>query len=95
MRSEGGDGRPGNELECLPGASPRAHRGPSPDPEGLRAAAAARFVGVGRSTWLRWVSSGRAPRGLKIGGVRIWPRRELQSWLEADAPPAERWESQR
>ena len=71
---------------------PSIHRAPALVPEGLRARAAAHFVGVGRSTWLRWVASGRAPLGLKVGGVRIWPRRDLLRWLEAGAPPAERWE---
>jgi predicted DNA-binding transcriptional regulator AlpA len=54
---------------------------------------AARLAGVSRSTWFRLVASGRAPRGLYLGSKRLWTVAELERWLAAGAPPAERWEA--
>jgi Predicted transcriptional regulator len=39
----------------------------------LRAAEAARWARVSKSTWYAWVASGRLPRGIKLSpGVTVW-----------------------
>ena len=57
----------------------------------VSAAEAAALLGVSRSTWYDWHDAGRTPRGLKIGGRRLWDYAELQRWVSAGAPPRERW----
>ena len=64
-------------------------------PLAVRAPVAARLCGVSRSHWLRLVGTGRAPQGVWLGERRLWPVRELQAWLEAGAPSAERWAEMR
>lgn len=56
---------------------------------------AAAFVGISRAHWLRLVSCGRAPRGLKLGARRVWSTVELAAWIEAGAPPLVKWEALR
>lgn len=56
---------------------------------------AGKLVGVSRAHWLRLVRTGRAPAGVRLGRRRLWPVRELESWLAAGAPPRERWEALR
>lgn len=51
---------------------------------GLRAVEAARYCGLGRSTFLRYVSEGRAPAPRKLSpGAVIWLRESLDQWMEA------------
>lgn len=52
----------------------------------------AKLLGISRAHWLRMVSSGRAPRGVKLGARRVWVVTELRDWLEAGAPSAARWQ---
>ncbi|BBF66699.1 AlpA family phage regulatory protein [Acidithiobacillus sp. 'AMD consortium'] len=53
---------------------------------GLRAQAAAKYCGLGRSTFLRYVSEGKAPQPRKLSpGAVVWLRDELDKWLEAAA----------
>lgn len=61
----------------------------------LDARAAARAVGVSRAHWLRLVSTGRAPQGIRLGRARRWAIEDLRAWVAADCPPADRWEAQR
>lgn len=50
---------------------------------GLRAIDAAKYCGLGRSTFLRYVSEGRAPAPRKLSpGAVIWLRETLDKWLE-------------
>ena len=50
---------------------------------GLRAQDAAKYCGLGRSTFLRYVSEGRAPAPRKLSpGSVIWLRDQLDSWME-------------
>ncbi|MBU2783518.1 AlpA family phage regulatory protein [Acidithiobacillus caldus] len=50
--------------------------------QALRAKDAARFCGIGRSTFLRLVSEGRAPKPRKLSpGAVVWLRDELTDWL--------------
>lgn len=64
-------------------------------PLALDARAVAAAIGVSRAHWLRLVSSGRAPLGVKLGTSRRWARSELELWLEAGCPSFARWEEMR
>jgi len=50
-----------------------------------------RLLGVSRSTVWSWHSGGKIPLPLKIGGVTRWRRTEIEQWLQAGAPPREKW----
>jgi predicted DNA-binding transcriptional regulator AlpA len=63
------------------------------DPERLRellsADEAAAMAGVARRTWWRYVSSGRAPQPIRVGGPNgppRWRRADLLAWIEAGCP---------
>jgi predicted DNA-binding transcriptional regulator AlpA len=44
------------------------------------------LIGVGRSTWYRLLSQGRAPVGIRVTRKkRIWSIAELQRWLDREA----------
>lgn len=50
---------------------------------GLRAIEAARYCGLGRSTFLRYVSEGKAPQPRKLSpGAVVWLRDQLDQWME-------------
>lgn len=55
----------------------------------LTAAEAAEMAGVGKRTWWRYVSGGKAPAPVRLGGgggaVR-WRRAELLAWIESGCP---------
>lgn len=55
----------------------------------LDARAAAALLGIGRSTWLRLVSAGKAPVPLKLGACVRWPRPALEAWIARACPPRE------
>lgn len=55
------------------------------------AKAAARLCGIGRSSWLSLAASGRAPPSLLLGRRRLWRVREIEAWIAASCPPANRW----
>ena len=48
----------------------------------LRAREAARFMGLGRSTFLKHVQNGTAPAGFRVGGARVWAIADLHRWVE-------------
>jgi predicted DNA-binding transcriptional regulator AlpA len=57
---------------------------PTVEARGLRAQAAAKYCGLGRSTFLRYVSEGKAPAPRKLSpGSVIWLRDQLDSWMES------------
>ena len=64
---------------------------PPPAPLAVGAADAARMLGISRSSWLALVSAGRAPGGIRLGRRVVWRVGELKDWLDAGAPPADRW----
>lgn len=44
------------------------------------------FANVSRSTWLRWVADGLAPKPVKIGrGVVAWRAEDIESWRQSCA----------
>ncbi len=87
-----------------PGQGGRAHGVPAgePGPQSIPRAGrveplavgrrgAAGLCGVSVRSWDRAVSSGLAPRPVRIGGRVLWVVAELRAWLECGCPPRERW----
>ncbi|MDY3558624.1 AlpA family phage regulatory protein [Gemmata sp. JC673] len=58
----------------------------------LRRERAARYCGVGESTWDRLTAAGRTPAPIRLGGSVGWARRELDRWIEHGCPPRAEWE---
>jgi predicted DNA-binding transcriptional regulator AlpA len=58
----------------------------------LRRVAAARFCGVGASTWDRLSGAGLTPAPIRLGGSVGWSRRELALWIDHGCPPRAQWE---
>lgn len=58
----------------------------------LTAEEVAELLGISRAHVFRLQSSGRLPRPIRLGRAVRWPRTVLEAWLEAGAPPRERWE---
>ena len=57
----------------------------------LRRAAAARYCGVGPSTWDRLAAAGLTPAPVRLGGSVAWSRRELAAWIDHGCPPRAEW----
>ena len=58
----------------------------------LEGKATAAALGIGLSTLYAMDRSGElGPAGLKLRGRRLWPRRELEAWVDAGCPHRERW----
>jgi len=59
-------------------------------PESLRellsASESAEMAGVAKRSWWRYVSSGRAPQPVRLGGAVRWRRSELAEWIAAGCP---------
>ncbi len=58
----------------------------------LRREAAARFCGVGESTWDRLTAAALTPAPIHLGGSVGWSRRELALWIDHGCPPRAEWE---
>lgn len=52
----------------------------------LTAAESADMAGVGKRSWWRYVSSGRAPQPVRLCGAVRWRRSELTEWIAAGCP---------
>lgn len=52
----------------------------------IPAADAARMCGLSRSAFYKLVSSGRAPKPIKLGRASRWPRKLLVDWIAAGCP---------
>ena len=61
----------------------------------LTADEVAALLGVSRAHLWKLHSSGRLPRPIRLGRVVRWDRRAIEAWVEAGAPPRERWEAMR
>lgn len=57
-----------------------------PPARGLNRLEAARYVGVGPTTFDKLVSEGKMPRPARVGMRRIWDRRRLDLAFEALQP---------
>jgi excisionase family DNA binding protein len=42
---------------------------------------AANYLGINEATLYTWVSDGRAPRSIRIGGRRKYKQADLDAWL--------------
>lgn len=55
-------------------------------PMALRAKAAASFIGIGESTFWRWVKDGRLPKGTRLSArSTVWRIVDLETFLEQQA----------
>jgi predicted DNA-binding transcriptional regulator AlpA len=54
--------------------------------------AAARFYGVGASTWDRLAAAALTPTPIRLGGSVGWSRRELVLWIDHGCPSRVEWE---
>ncbi len=54
---------------------------------------AARMCDMSRSTWYKLVSSGKAPRPVKLGALARWQRNELEGWITAGCPSRDKWDT--
>lgn len=65
-------------------------------PRALGADHAAAYVGLGRSTWLRLVDAGEAPKPVRLTPGRVaWLREDLDSWLDDRRRSADSQQSQK
>jgi len=53
----------------------------------------AQLLGIGRSTLMRYQSSGKIPLPVRIGGSTRWRRKEIEEWVDAGCPSRSRWEA--
>ncbi len=72
-------------MSTLPPNSPVA-------PLALRGDDAALMIGVSPRHFRALDSSGRIPRGIRLGKAKVWGVAELTAWLAAGGPPRDRWE---
>jgi predicted DNA-binding transcriptional regulator AlpA len=56
----------------------------------LRAADAAAFVGIGLRTFWRLLAAEQIPNPIRLGQSRFWRRSDLQRWIDAGCPAADR-----
>jgi prophage regulatory protein len=52
----------------------------------LTASESAEMAGVAKRSWWRYVSSGKAPAPVRLGGAVRWRRSELADWIQAGCP---------
>jgi len=52
----------------------------------LTAKESAEMAGVAKRSWWRYVSSGKAPAPVRLGGVVRWRKSELAEWIAAGCP---------
>lgn len=59
----------------------------------LSADEVAAALGISRAHLWRLHSSGRLPKPVRFGRVVRWNKALLERWLEAGAPPRDKWET--
>lgn len=59
------------------------------EPFGVRAAAAAKYVGLSKSMFLLMVRDGRAPAPARAGRATVWALPVLREWLLLGMPTRE------
>ena len=59
----------------------------------LNAKAAARYCGLGKTSWYALHAAGRIPMPVRLGRAVRWDRRELEAWAAAGCPARDRWEA--
>jgi len=63
-----------------------------PPPLSVGARELARLLGVSRAHVYRLDGEGRLPRGIHLGGRKLWVVEEIRAWLRAGAPRRALWE---
>ncbi len=53
---------------------------------------AASLIGLSERTWWRLNTTGRTPRGFKVGKRRVWRVADLHAWADMGFPPREVFE---
>jgi len=58
----------------------------------LSASECTHLLGISRSAFYASLQTGAiGPRGIKIGGRRLWPVQELRDWVAAGCPKFDTW----
>lgn len=52
----------------------------------ISASEAAKMCGLSRSSFYKLISTGRAPRPIKLGRAARWPRQAILEWISAGCP---------
>lgn len=61
----------------------------------LSAEEVAELLGISRAHVWKLLSSGRLPEPVRLGRAVRWSRTTLEAWMEAGAPPVDRWQESR
>ncbi len=61
----------------------------------LSADEVAEMLSISRAHVWKLLSSGRLPRPVRLGRSVRWSRTTLEAWMEAGAPPVDRWQGTR
>ncbi len=64
----------------------------TPSPLAVGSFGAAALCGVSESHWRVMLAAGRCPPGFRLGRRRLWAISELNKWIQASAPTADRWQ---
>jgi len=72
----------------------RKHKA-SPTPLAVGVTGLADLLGVSRSHIYRLDGEGKLPRGIHLGGRKVWSVEQVRAWLEDGAPRREIWEARR
>jgi predicted DNA-binding transcriptional regulator AlpA len=59
------------------------------------AAALAPRLSVSLRTVRTWDAAGKLPKGIKIGGRKLWRVSEIDAWLAAGCPERVEWEARK
>jgi excisionase family DNA binding protein len=66
-----------------------------PGPLLIDAAAVAKLLSIGRSTFFALISSGRiGPQPIRLGKRRLYRRNEIDDWVLRGCPPRRQWRSE-
>jgi predicted DNA-binding transcriptional regulator AlpA len=60
-------------------------------PGAFRRDVASAFIGMGLSTFDKADAAGLVPQAHRVGGLKIWSRRELSAWIDHGCPPRGEW----
>ncbi|MEK6676612.1 MAG: hypothetical protein AABZ47_13290 [Planctomycetota bacterium] len=68
---------------------------PALEPLAVDAKALAALIGISVRTVRTHDAGGKLPRGIKIGGRKVWIVDEIKRWLVAGAPDRVAWEARK
>jgi predicted DNA-binding transcriptional regulator AlpA len=61
----------------------------------FRGQRAAAYCDVSYDTWQRWNAAGKIPAPMKLAGIVLWGRDELDDWIAAGMPARDEWEERK